>query len=108
MSPGSSAAPCERAHLVGKRALWVLLAIVPGIVLAQASGGPYGIRKQVIASGVVATGGSYRLVGTLGQAAAGPQVSGNYRVSGGFHFAATPGTGGIRLFCNGFEDGACP
>jgi hypothetical protein len=92
----------------GCRACWWLLAIVPGIVLAQASGGAYVVRKQVIAAGAVATGGSYRLVGTAGQVAAGQQGGSTYRVSGGFHFARGAGTSDIRLFCDGFEDSACP
>jgi hypothetical protein len=96
--------PGPRWHPV----VWLVLAIVPGIVLAQSTGGAYRIRKQVIAAGVEASGGTYRLVGTVGQAVAGPQGGGSYRVSGGFHFAQGAGTSGSTLFCDGFEDSPCP
>lgn len=97
-----------RRH-AGVRALgWLMIAILPSVVLAQSAGGSYRIRKQAIAAGVVATGANYRLVGTVGQAVAGPQGTGTYRVSGGFHFAQGAGTSAPRLFCDGFEDGPCP
>jgi len=87
---------------------WLLVAIIPSVVLAQSSGGPYRIRKQTIAAGVVATGGNFRLVGTLAQAVVGPRDGGAYRVSGGFHFAQGAEVSAARLFCDGFEDGPCP
>lgn len=89
-------------------AMWLALAIVPSLALAQSAGGSYRIRKQVIAAGVETTGGTYRLVGTVGQAFASAQVGGTYRVNGGFHFA--PGAGGDPdlFYCDGFEDGGCP
>ncbi len=87
---------------------WLALAIVPSLSLAQSAGGTYRIRKQVIAAGVEATGGTYRLVGTVGQAIASTQTGGAYRVQGGFHAALGAGGTVDRFFCDGFENGGCP
>lgn len=86
----------------GKRAL--LLLALPVWALAQ-SGGSYTLRKHVIASGVVASGSSYRLTGTVGQAVAAVQSGGSFRLIGGFH---GPRSSSDRLLCNGFENTGCP
>lgn len=95
---------CRKPRSMTRWRIAVLL-LVPIWALAQSSGGNYTLRKQVVASGIVATGGSYRLTGTVGQAVAGVQTAGTYRLTGGFHGPVA--ASGDRLFCNGFESAAC-
>ncbi len=87
-----------------RRVAWLLLSALPVWALAQ-SGGSYTMRKHVIASGVVATGGSFRLTGTIGQPVATVQTAGNFRLTSGFH---GPAASVDRLLCTGFENNACP
>lgn len=84
-----------------------LLALFPALAVAQSTGGPYTLRKQVIAAGgVAAAGGAYRLVGTVSEPGAAAAASGGaYRLSGGFH---APSARPDRLLCDGFEDTPCP
>lgn len=88
-----------------RRACWLLLACSLPLCVPAQSGGSYRVRKQVIAAGIVASGGSYRLTGTVGQPVAAVQSAGNYRLTGGFH---GPQADADRLLCNGFEDSGCP
>lgn len=69
-------------HLV---MLCALLALATTIVLAQ-SGGDYDLSWNTIESGGItfATGGSYRLGGTAGQADAATMAGGVYTLNGGF------------------------
>lgn len=87
-------------------ARWCWLLLVPFAALAQSTGGSYTQRKHVVASGVVASGGSYRLTGTVGQPAAAVQQAGSYRLTGGFH--GPTAAAGDRLLCSGFENTPCP
>lgn len=84
----------------------VLLATA-SLLLAQSSGGPYVMRKDVVAGGGgTSSGGTYRVTATLAQPVAAVQSGGSYVLTGGFHGrrpAATP-----RLFCDSFEDTPCP
>lgn len=89
------------------------LGLLGGVACASAfaqalpppTGGSYVMRKQAIAGGGVrASGGSYVLTGTLGQALVDPipATATNYRLAGGFH---TPAISlGDDLFANGFEN----
>lgn len=99
---GMRPAPTSLSRL----ARWCVLLLVPIAALAQSSGGSYTLRKQAIAGGVAATGGSYRLTGTVGQPAAAVQQAGSYRLTGGFHGPA--GAAGDCLLCSGFENTPCP
>ena len=82
------------------------------VALAQSvpppTGGTYLIGKHAIAAGGgSSSGGSYVLVGTVAQAAAGPipadASGGTYRLAGGFH-AATAAPRADEIFRNGFEN----
>lgn len=73
--------------------------------LPPPSGGPYVMRKQVIAGGGQhASGGSYVMTGTLGQVAIDPNPAAGaaYRLAGGFHNALSPRTD--SMFVDGFEN----
>lgn len=66
-------------------------------------GGVYELRKQVIAGGGSASvGGSYALVGTVGQSAVTRVSGGVYQLTGGFHGPMAPLPD--SLFANGFEN----
>lgn len=94
-----------QALRTGARRLALLL-LLPGLALAQSSGGPYTLRKQVVASGgALATAGPYRVVGTAGQVAAAVASGGSYRLQGGFH---APAARPDALHCDSFEDTPCP
>lgn len=73
--------------------------------LTPPSGGSYVVRKQAIeGGGVRASGGSFVLTGTIGQALVDPTATtgASYRLAGGFH---TPAISlGDDLFANGFEN----
>ena len=103
--PATERARPPRSSLSGL-ARWCLLLLVPVAALAQSTGGSYTQRKHVIASGVLASGGSYRLTGTVGQPAASVQQAGSYRLTGGFH--GPTAAAGDRLLCSGFENTPCP
>jgi hypothetical protein len=79
--------------------------MLPALALAQAAGGTFVIRKQAIGGGAQVTGGSYRLTGTVVEAARGVASGGAFRVTGGLH---TPGVAPDTLLCDGFEDTPCP
>ena len=65
------------------------------------AGGTYSLPRQVIAAGGAASsGGSYRLVGTVGQSVTGQAAAGTTLLQQGFH--AGP-AGPDELFNNGFE-----
>lgn len=65
------------------------------------SGGSYSLPKQVIAGGgSAASGGSYQLVGTIGQSVTGPTTAGSTQLQQGFH-AGQPGSD--ELFNDSFE-----
>jgi hypothetical protein len=70
--------------LIGLLLLGVLLAAA-GAALAQ-SGGGYDLRWNTIDGGGItfASGGPYRLGGTIGQADAGVLAGGTFTLSGGF------------------------
>jgi hypothetical protein len=75
-------------------------------LLAQSSGGPYTMRKEVIAGGGNrATAGAYAATVTAAQPAAHVQSGAHYRLTGGFH---GPQGDPSRIFCNGFEATSCP
>ena len=85
------------------------LALVAGTAWAQSSGGPYTLRKSVIASGVRAHGETLALTVTAAQPVAGLTTGGSYRIVAGIHpLRDTSGPVGDRLFCDGFESTACP
>ncbi len=73
---------------------------------AQASGGSYTMRKQVIGAGGVSSAGSYRLTGTVAEVGAVESDTPRFRLVGGFHGRSGPVVDSI--FCDGFEDAACP
>lgn len=73
---------------------------------AQSTGGPYTMRKQVIGAGETSTAGTYRLTGTVGEPGAELSNSARFRLTGGFHGPTGPAAESI--FCNGFENAACP
>ena len=72
---------------------------------APPSGGTYVLNKQVIAAGGNrSSGGSYQLVGTLGQNAAGRANAGGYQLQIGFHGAASNAPLHDSIFRNSFEN----
>ena len=90
----------------------LLLAISIGVTVAdaQSSGGPYSVRKQVIAGGGShASAGPYVATVTVAEpTASAAQSGGTYRLTGGFHgprgsSAPLP----ERIFCDGFEAAPC-
>jgi hypothetical protein len=93
------------------RTTWcaLALAVLAGTAWAQASGGPYAVRKSVIASGTRAFGDTYALTVTAAQPVAGLATGGSYRMVVGIHpLRDNSGPIGDRLFCDGFESTACP
>ncbi len=65
------------------------------------AGGSYSLSKEVVAGGGAASsGGSYRLLGTIGQSVTGPTASGATGLQQGFHAGQA---GPDELFNNGFE-----
>jgi hypothetical protein len=82
-----------------------LLAVSTGL-LAQSSGGPYTLRREVVAGGGHrAAAGTYVATVTAAQPGAHLQSGGGYRLTGGFHGPqGNPG----RIFCDGFEGMSCP
>lgn len=72
---------------------------------APPSGGTYVLTKQVIAAGGNrSSGGSYQLVGTLGQNTAGRANAGGYQLQIGFHGAASNAPLPDSIFRNSFEN----
>lgn len=90
----------RRVFLVG------LLLAISTCPLAQSSGGPYTMRKEVVAGGGNrAAAGPYAATVTAAQPGAHLQSGGAYRLTGGFHGPqGNPG----RIFCDGFEGAPCP
>ena len=85
------------------------LLAISGSVPAQSSGGPYVLRKQVIASGGErASGVGTVLTGTLGQPEAAVQTGSGYRLTGGFHAPRAAAPPPSRIYCDGFEATPCP
>lgn len=84
------------------------LAIVASAPWAQ-SGGPYTLRKVVIAGGVGASGGTYSAVLTAAQPVAGESAGASYRLRAGIHPLRPSGlVNNDRVFCDGFESTPCP
>ncbi len=81
------------------------MALYAGFALAQSSGGPYAIPRQSIDGGAQrASSSTYAISGSIGQADAGPAMSGpTFAVRGGFHVAAPSAPLPDPLFANGFE-----
>ena len=97
--------------LVCRTLLALVVVTSSALALAQSvsppTGGSYAIPKHAIAAGgQSASGGTYVLIGTVAQAAAGPLPAeasgGSYRLAAGFHAATAPRAGDI--FRNGFEN----
>jgi hypothetical protein len=89
----------------------LLAALACTSVLAQAltppAGGSYAMRKQAIAGGGGrATGGTYVLTGTVGQALTdpAPAAGGSYTLRGGFHTPSTSSPQPEITFEDGFEN----
>lgn len=82
-----------------------LVLVLPTLASAQSAGGPYVVRKDVIAAGGQrAVGPGVALVGTVGQAAQGVASGGVYKLTGGFHGPAIdPNAGSDIIFRNGFD-----
>ncbi|HET6545137.1 MAG TPA: hypothetical protein VFG55_00140 [Rhodanobacteraceae bacterium] len=70
---------------------------------AQSGGGPYRVDPVTIANGGggTASGGTFRLSGTFGQATTSTLAAADYRFYGGFWAPLGPASDGI--FANGFE-----
>lgn len=72
---------------------------------APPSGGTYVLNKQVIASGGNrSSGGSFSMVGTLGQNTAGRANAGGYQLQTGFHADASSTPLPDSIFRNSFEN----
>jgi hypothetical protein len=85
------------------------LVLSASVTWAQSSGGPYTLRKVVIASGAQSNGAPFAAVLTVGQPVAGTSNGGPYRLRAGIHPLRAGATGGgDRVFCDGFESNACP
>lgn len=98
--------PIHAAAALTAPLLIAVLLLVPPALYAQASGGSYTMRKQVIGAGEVASGGTYRLTGTVGEVGAVESGTPRFRLVGGFHGRSGPIVDSI--FCDGFEDAVCP
>ena len=79
--------------------------VAVGVALAQSSSATYNVPRQSIDGGAQrASSASYSLSGTVGQADAGPAMSGaTFSVRGGFHRSAAAGPQPDPIFANGFE-----
>ena len=86
------------------------LALSASATWAQSSGGPYTLRKVVIASGAQSNGATYSTVLTAAQPLAGTSNGGPYQLRAGVHLLRASGgnAGGDRVFCDGFESNVCP
>lgn len=94
-----------RTHTGRLRRAGVVAALCLAIAAAASAnppaGGSYSLPRQVVAAGGVASsGGSYRLVGSVGQSVTGPTAAGATQVQQGFHAGQA---GPDELFNNGFE-----
>jgi hypothetical protein len=77
----------------------------PVVALAQASGGDFVMRRDVVAGGSVASGGAFRMKQAIAQPVTDVTASGRYVLSQGFH----PLPRRLEpLFCDSFEDAPCP
>ena len=105
---------CNRIHRHSGRALLVIgaaaLALAASAAWAQSAGGPYTLRKVVIASGAQSNAAPYGAVLTAAQPVAGVSNGGPYSLRAGIHPLRTGGgtVGGDRVFCDGFESATCP
>ena len=61
-------------------------------------------KDDVSGGGARATGGTYTVTGTAGQAEAAVQSGGRYRLTGGVH---GPRGDADRLFCDSFDYAPC-
>ncbi len=91
--------------------LLMSLSVGASIAVAQATGGAYTMRRQVVAGGGSrASDGAYVATVTIAEPVASPAQSGGaYRLTGGFHgqraaAVSLPET----IFCDGFESAPCP
>ena len=80
--------------------------LVAHALYAQPSGGSYTMRKQVIGAGEASSAGPYRLTGTVAEVGAAESATPRFRLVGGFHGPTGPVVEAI--FCDGFENSACP
>ena len=82
----------------------LLMLLAPVLGLAQSNGGPYVMKKDVIAAGgqQAAQPGTV-LVGTVGQSAAAAATGGTYALTGGFHGPTANAVLPEELFRIGFE-----
>jgi hypothetical protein len=95
----------QRRSAVRKRRAYALAALclcaAASLYASDPRGGSYSLRKQVIAGGGAASnGGSYSLVGTIGQSVTGPTGSGASQLQQGFHAGVARAD---ELFNDGFE-----
>jgi hypothetical protein len=100
------ARPRRSAPAMRLLALTLLFALCAGASAPQTApaGGSYSLRKQAIAAGGGrASGGSYQLTGTVGQAVAGTTANAPTQIQQGFHSAAAVAAQPDDLFRNGFE-----
>ncbi|MBK8068993.1 MAG: hypothetical protein IPK27_15635 [Rhodanobacteraceae bacterium] len=79
--------------------LWALS--LGGLAWAQPSGGPYAMRKQVIAPGGRALGAGSAISATLGEPGVGTLTGGGLRLTGGFQTPRPPVAD--TLHADGFE-----
>lgn len=87
----------RRAYALAALCLCAAASLYAGVP----AGGSYSLRKQVIAGGgATSSGGSYSLVGTIGQSVTGPTGAGATQLQQGFHAGVA---GPDELFNDGFE-----
>lgn len=88
--------------------LVLVLGLQPSLPAAEPSGGNYTMRKQAIGAGAESSSPRFRLLGTAAEVGAGESASNRFLLTGGFH-PLPEGLGrSVRIFCDGFETGACP
>lgn len=101
--PCAPPAPTSTSALAAAAGAGALL-LAAALAAQVPTGGAYSLPRQVTgAGGERASGGSYVLVGTIGQAATGPASGSGYAIQQGFHAAAAAGPLPDQMFRNGFE-----
>ena len=82
-----------------------LLLALPSLLHADATGGPYELRRTGFSSGAGrSTGGPYELQASMFRPDASTVViGGNYRLTGGLLVEAGPGLSNLTLFRDSFE-----
>lgn len=101
--PGLPPARSSRLALAAATGIAALL-LAAALAAQVPAGGTYSLPRQVVgAGGERAIGGSYVLVGTIGQPATGPASGSGYAIQQGFHAAAPAGPLPDLMFRNGFE-----